>query len=63
MRTTIQKRVLGNGLKVLVRRDASAPVVAIVTHVNAGYFDETDDVADEATHEIDIPAAEVGKGG
>ena len=28
----------------LVRRDASAPVVAIVTYVNAGYFDETDDV-------------------
>lgn len=29
----------------LVRRDRSAPVVAIVTHVKAGYFDETDDVA------------------
>jgi zinc protease len=27
-----------------MRRDASAPVVAIVTHVCAGYFDETDDV-------------------
>ncbi|MEO5567288.1 MAG: pitrilysin family protein [Gemmatimonadaceae bacterium] len=28
----------------IVRRDASAPVVAIVTYVSAGYFDETDDV-------------------
>ena len=28
----------------LVRRDPSAPVVAIVTYVRAGYFDETDDV-------------------
>lgn len=37
--------MLGNGLTVLVRRDDTAPVVAIVTHVKAGYFDETDDVA------------------
>jgi len=35
---------LPNGLTVLVRRDRTAPVVAIVTHVRAGYFDETDDV-------------------
>ncbi|HMA23813.1 MAG TPA: insulinase family protein, partial [Gemmatimonadaceae bacterium] len=35
---------LSNGLTVLIRRDPSAPVVAIVTYVNAGYFDETDDV-------------------
>src|SRR5687767_15970595 len=42
--TSVQKRILGNGLRVLVRRDRSAPVVAIVTYVNAGYFDETDDV-------------------
>jgi zinc protease len=35
---------LSNGLRVLVRQDGSAPVVAIVTYVNAGYFDETDDV-------------------
>jgi zinc protease len=35
---------LPNGLTVLVRRDPSAPVVAIVTYVRAGYFDETDDV-------------------
>jgi zinc protease len=41
---TVERRTLGNGLRVLVRRDRSAPVVAIVTYVNAGYFDETDDV-------------------
>src|SRR5688572_33302752 len=35
---------LPNGLTVLVRRDVSAPVVAVVTYVKAGYFDETDDV-------------------
>jgi len=35
---------LANGLRVLVRRDASAPVVAIMTYVKAGYFDEPDDV-------------------
>ena len=34
---------LANGLTVLVRRDTSAPVVAIVTYVKAGYFDEADD--------------------
>ena len=38
------RTVLPNGLTVLVRRDESAPVVAIVTFVKAGYFDETDDV-------------------
>jgi zinc protease len=42
---SVQRRTLSNGLRVLVRRDASAPVVAIVTYVNAGYFDETDDVS------------------
>ena len=26
-----------------MRRDTAAPVVAIVTHVKAGYFDEPDD--------------------
>ncbi len=41
---TVIRTRLGNGLTVLVRRDESAPVVAIVTHVKAGYFDETDDV-------------------
>jgi zinc protease len=42
--STVHRTVLPNGLRVLVRRDASAPVVAIVTYVCAGYFDETDDV-------------------
>ena len=42
---TVHRTVLPNGLTVLVRRDTSAPVVAIVTHVKAGYFDETDDVS------------------
>jgi zinc protease len=36
---------LENGLTVLVRTDRAAAVVAIVTRVRAGYFDETDDVA------------------
>lgn len=38
------REVLPNGLTLLVRRDPSAPVVAIVTYVKAGYFDETDDI-------------------
>jgi zinc protease len=42
---SVHRTVLPNGLRVLVRRDSSAPVVAIVTHVCAGYFDETDDIA------------------
>ena len=33
---------LDNGLTVVVREDHSADVVAIVTYVNAGYFDEAD---------------------
>ena len=41
---SVHRRTLTNGLKALVRRDISAPVVAIVTYVAAGYFDETDDV-------------------
>ncbi len=36
------ERILDNGLTVLVREDHSAPVVAIVTHVKAGYFNEPD---------------------
>lgn len=40
---SIHRTVLPNGLTVLVQEDRSAPVVAIVTHVKAGYFDETDD--------------------
>ena len=39
-----QRDVLPNGLTLLIRRDTSAPVVAIVTYVKAGYFDETDDI-------------------
>ena len=42
---TVRRTVLPNGLTVLVRRDSSAPVVAIVTQVKAGYFDESDDVS------------------
>src|SRR3954471_9477807 len=41
---TVRRTTLPNGLRVLVRRDSSAPVVAIVPYVSAGYFDETDDV-------------------
>ncbi len=40
---TVHRTVLGNGLTVLVQQDRTAPVVAIVTWVKAGYFDETDD--------------------
>ena len=40
--TNVVKRVLSNGVTLLVRHDASAPVVAAVTHVKAGYFDEPD---------------------
>ena len=40
---SIHKSVLPNGLTVLIQQDRSAPVVAIVTYVKAGYFDETDD--------------------
>ena len=42
---SVERRTLPNGLRVLIRADHSAPVAAIVTYVNAGYFDETDDVA------------------
>jgi zinc protease len=42
--TGVERHTLDNGLRVLLRRDVSAPVTAVVTHVNAGYFDETDDV-------------------
>ncbi|HEX3865169.1 MAG TPA: insulinase family protein, partial [Gemmatimonadaceae bacterium] len=42
--STVARTRLANGLTVLIRRDRSAPVVAIVTFVSAGYFDEGDDV-------------------
>ena len=41
--TSIHRTVLPNGLTILIQEDRSAPVVAIVTHVKAGYFDETDE--------------------
>jgi zinc protease len=41
--SNVQRRVLANGLTLLVERDSSAPVVAAVTHVKAGYFDEPDE--------------------
>ncbi len=40
----VKRFVLPNGLTLLVRHDVTAPVVAIVTHVRAGYFDESDNV-------------------
>src|SRR3954466_11655537 len=39
---SIHRTVLPNGLTVLIQEDRTAPVVAIVTYVKAGYFDETD---------------------
>jgi zinc protease len=42
LRAPTYEHRLGNGLTVLIREDHSAPVVAIVTHVKAGYFDEPD---------------------
>src|SRR5919108_3059607 len=41
-RLPIHERRLDNGLTVLIREDHSSPVVAVVTHVKAGYFDEPD---------------------
>jgi zinc protease len=41
--SSVHRTTLPNGLTLLVQEDHSAPVVAIVTHVKAGYFDETDD--------------------
>ncbi|CAN5730373.1 pitrilysin family protein [soil metagenome] len=38
----VRKEVLPNGLTLLVQPDHSAPVVAVVTHVEAGFFDEPD---------------------
>lgn len=39
---SVHRTILPNGLTLLVQEDHSAPVVAIVTYVKAGYFDETD---------------------
>ncbi|MDQ6612795.1 MAG: insulinase family protein, partial [Gemmatimonadota bacterium] len=41
---TVIREVLPNGLTLIIKRDTSAPVVAIVTHVKVGYFDEPDDI-------------------
>jgi zinc protease len=38
----VRREVLPNGLTLLVQSDYSAPVVAVVTHVKAGFFDEPD---------------------
>jgi zinc protease len=38
----VHREVLSNGLTLLVQRDDSAPAVAAVTHVRAGFFDEPD---------------------
>ncbi|HKU62093.1 MAG TPA: pitrilysin family protein [Gemmatimonadales bacterium] len=38
----VHREVLPNGLTLLVQPDHSAPVVAVVTHVRAGFFDEPD---------------------
>src|SRR3954462_3809774 len=40
---SVHRTILPNGLTVLIQEDHSAPVVAIVTYVKAGYFDERDD--------------------
>ncbi|MCR4341700.1 MAG: insulinase family protein [Gemmatimonadaceae bacterium] len=39
----VTRAVLGNGLTVLVKADPDSEVVAVVTYVKAGYFDEPDD--------------------
>jgi zinc protease len=38
----VRRHVLSNGLTLLAQEDRSAPVVAVVTHVKAGFFDEPD---------------------
>lgn len=38
----VRRRVLPNGLTVLVQREPSAPAAAVITHVRAGFFDEPD---------------------
>ena len=38
----VVREVLPNGLTLLVQREPSAPAVAVVTHVKAGFFDEPD---------------------
>jgi zinc protease len=38
----VRRERLPNGLTLLLQHDGSAPVVAVVTHVKAGFFDEPD---------------------
>jgi zinc protease len=38
----VRREVLPNGLILLIQPDHSAPVVSVVTHVKAGFFDEPD---------------------
>jgi len=38
----VERRVLPNGLTVLVQSDPASPAVAVITHVRAGFFDEPD---------------------
>ncbi|HEU4680453.1 MAG TPA: pitrilysin family protein [Gemmatimonadales bacterium] len=38
----VRREVLPNGLTILIQPDHSAPVVSVVTHVKAGFFDEPD---------------------
>jgi zinc protease len=38
----VVREVLSNGLTLLAQRETSAPAVAVVTHVKAGFFDEPD---------------------
>lgn len=41
----VERRVLPNGLTVLVKENHAAPVAAVVTHVKTGYFHEPDELA------------------
>jgi len=38
----VRREVLSNGLTILAQRDPTAPAVAVVSHVRAGFFDEPD---------------------
>jgi zinc protease len=38
----VRREVLSNGLTILAQRDSTAPAVAVVSHVRAGFFDEPD---------------------
>jgi zinc protease len=41
----VRREVLPNGLTLLAQRDPTAPAVAVVSHVRAGFFDEPDRLA------------------